>query len=224
GGVSPGARPRTGKCFRERPPQGGIGGKTRDNRGDRLRHFVGRLDRPRDLLFEAARTPVPKHRRGPGEIPQGRGMAFERTTGHAASLHFAVGEAFAALVATCARQAAVDREALVVEERFPECALLLREWVVGRKRHGRRWAERGGVGGGRTVAWGAAGSSGGRAAGAVCGRGNGTSAAAVAPITPPARNAAVARRILTGAPIAVTSACRRQARCARRRRGRRRGP
>src|SRR5262249_18430508 len=72
----------------------------------------------------------------------GRGMAFERTTGHAASLHFAVGEAFAALVATCARQAAVDREALVVEERFAECALLLREWVVGRKRHGRRSAER----------------------------------------------------------------------------------
>src|SRR5262245_62907503 len=69
-------------------------------------------------------------------------MAFERTAGHATSLHFAVGETFATLVATCARQAAVDRQALLVEERLDERALWLREWIAGRKRHARRSAKR----------------------------------------------------------------------------------
>src|SRR5262249_39504569 len=96
----------------------------------------------RDLLFEAARASIPEHRGGPGEIPQCRGMAFERTAGHATSLHFAVGETFATLVATCARQAAVDRQALVVEERLAERALLLREWIGGGKRPAGRAAKR----------------------------------------------------------------------------------
>src|SRR5262249_33198293 len=104
--------------------------------------LVGRLDRSRNLLLEVARAPVPKHRGGPSEIPQGRGMTFERTAGHAACLHFAVSETFAALVASGAGQAAVDRQSLVVEKRFAERALLLREWIVGRKRNGRRPAKR----------------------------------------------------------------------------------
>src|SRR5215470_1168174 len=65
-------------------------------------------------------------------------MPLERATGHAAALHLAVGEALAAHVAACTGEAAIDREALVVEQRLPERALLLRERIVGRERHRRR--------------------------------------------------------------------------------------
>src|SRR5262245_10775026 len=69
-------------------------------------------------------------------------MPFERTAGHAAALHLAVGEALAALVTGCASETAVDRETLVVEQGLAERALLLRERIVGGKRYRRRAAER----------------------------------------------------------------------------------
>src|SRR5262249_7222759 len=95
-----------------------------------------------DLLLETARAAIPEHGSSPGQIPQGRGMPFERTAGHAASLHLAIGEAFAALVAACAGQAAVDRQPRVVEQRLAKRTLRFGKRIVGRKRYGRGSAER----------------------------------------------------------------------------------
>src|SRR5262245_42161077 len=69
-------------------------------------------------------------------------MPFERTAGHTAALYLAVGEALAALVTARASEAPVDGEALVVKQGLAERALLLRERIVGGKRHRRRTAER----------------------------------------------------------------------------------
>src|SRR5882757_10100694 len=70
-------------------------------------------------------------------------MTLERPAGHAATLHLAVGEALADLVAARASQAAVDRQALVVEQRLAERTLCVGEWIVGGKWHGCGTAERG---------------------------------------------------------------------------------
>ena len=206
---------RFGKGLRERAHHGGVGGKARNQRGHRLRHLVGRFDRTRDLLLEAARAAVPEHRRRPGEIPQGRRVTLERTAGHAAACDLAVGEALAALVTACTGQAAVDRQPLVVKQRLAERALFLREWIVGGKRH---------RAGRRNDALSAARSSGACAAGAACSIGGGMKSAATAPIAPPAKNAAASSRMVSRAGMTITSACRRQARCARRRRARRHNP
>jgi len=126
---------------RERARVGGIAREQRDHRGDRLAHLVGRLDRAGDLLLEAARAPVLEHRTGPGEIPQRRRMALERDARHATAVAAPVGEALGALVAARARDAAVDREPLVVEQALAERTLIFRERIGGGERHGCRAAE-----------------------------------------------------------------------------------
>src|SRR5262249_59417898 len=93
-------------------------------------------------LLQVARTPVPEHRRRPGQIPQTRGVTLERTPRHTAILGLAVGEAFAGLVTARASEAAVDRKARVVEKRLAQQALCLRERIVGWKWHARGAAER----------------------------------------------------------------------------------
>ena len=60
---------RFGKRLREGPRHYGIRGQTGDDRCHRLRHLIGRFDGSRDLLLQVARTPVPEHRRRPGQIP-----------------------------------------------------------------------------------------------------------------------------------------------------------
>src|SRR5262249_58018014 len=100
------------------------------------------LDASRDLLRHVAGTPVPDRRRGPGQIPQARGVTLERTPGHTAALGLAAGEAFAGLVTARASEAAVDRKAQVVEKRFAQQALCFRERIVGWKWHARGAAER----------------------------------------------------------------------------------
>src|SRR6185503_5045626 len=89
-----------------------------------------------------ARTPVPEHRRCPGQIPQARSMALERTARHTAALGLAVGEAFAALMTAHASEAAVDRQARIIEERLAQRTLCFRERIVGWKRHARGATER----------------------------------------------------------------------------------
>ncbi len=106
------------------------------------RHLVGRFDRTGDLLLETAGAPVPEHRRGPGEIPDGRRVTLELPPRHAAAQGLAVSEASLAFVAGRARKARIARQPRVVEQPFAERAFLLRIRIVGRKRHGLRPAER----------------------------------------------------------------------------------
>ena len=95
---------------------GGIGAKPRHHRRNGLRHFVGRLDGSCNLLFQAASAPIPEYRRCPGEIPERRRVALEVAPRDAAAMHLAVGQTPLADMAAGACEAAVGRQALVIEQ------------------------------------------------------------------------------------------------------------
>ncbi len=132
GGVDLG---RLGEGVREGFDHGGIGLQALDHRRKRLRHLVGRLDRPRDLLLEAPRAPVPEHRRSPGQIPQGGRVTLKRAARDALPVRLAVGEALVALVAAFAGEAPIGRQPPVMKQRIAQRAFLLRERIIGRERH-----------------------------------------------------------------------------------------